>query len=84
MAGSLDIVQYKNNLTNGNFTNIPFWKKENPFAGRNYARFVDHVNQPKQVASILYPNPSRYNLPELMSSKPTSKIPQVCTNLNHF
>jgi len=67
--------EYKNNLSQGQFAQIPYWNKENPFTGRNYARWVDHVNQPKQVAPILYPSAPK--LPQFAYSKQYSMASQM-------
>ena len=47
--------EFKQNLENGNFSKIPHCKwNHNPFNGFDYARWVDYVNEPRNVSSMLF------------------------------
>ena len=55
-TGYYDLQTYQNNLLTGNFKRtIPHSTMTNPFAGLNYARWIDHVKSPQLVANMLYP-----------------------------
>lgn len=58
-----DLKDYQNNLLTGNFDKqIRHTRMDNPFKGRNYARWIDHTQNPQLVAPMLYPKTSKISV----------------------